>query len=141
MSLGNIYYNVVLGWSFYYLFASFTKTLPWSTCDNSWNTLYCRKAAHVYTNLDDNVTSFLLEFSRPTEGEDPEVRDTRDRYMSEVSQALGHNMSDVDLMLMNGSVLAVDPVTEYWQWVTLPPRSIGLDGVLIELHGLTIQPL
>ena len=32
-----MYYNMVLAWSFYYMFASFTSTLPWGSCDNKWN--------------------------------------------------------------------------------------------------------
>ena len=43
----NCYYNVILTWSFYYMFASFTTKLPWETCDNSWNTENCSTFAHV----------------------------------------------------------------------------------------------
>ncbi|KAK1801076.1 hypothetical protein P4O66_022782 [Electrophorus voltai] len=37
----NTYYIMVLAWGFYYLIKSFSATLPWSTCDNEWNTPSC----------------------------------------------------------------------------------------------------
>ena len=37
----NCYYNVILAWAFYYMFASFTDELPWESCDNYWNTESC----------------------------------------------------------------------------------------------------
>ena len=33
-----IYYNMIIGWSFYYLFASFTSELPWEKCRAEWAT-------------------------------------------------------------------------------------------------------
>ncbi|XP_032629403.1 sodium-dependent noradrenaline transporter [Chelonoidis abingdonii] len=35
------YYNVIIAWSLYYLFSSFTFELPWTNCGNSWNSLNC----------------------------------------------------------------------------------------------------
>ncbi|XP_052826373.1 sodium-dependent noradrenaline transporter isoform X1 [Octopus bimaculoides] len=35
------YYNIVIGWSFFYLFNSFSASLPWMTCNNEWNTKDC----------------------------------------------------------------------------------------------------
>ncbi|XP_060551998.1 sodium-dependent proline transporter-like isoform X1 [Ruditapes philippinarum] len=36
-----IYYNMIIGWSLYYLFASFTSELPWEKCDPEWATEMC----------------------------------------------------------------------------------------------------
>ncbi|KAK2180985.1 hypothetical protein NP493_418g00000 [Ridgeia piscesae] len=36
-----VYYNVVIAWSIFYLLASLNTQVPWSTCDNHWNTPEC----------------------------------------------------------------------------------------------------
>eukprot|EP00092_Neocalanus_flemingeri_P008337 GFUD01008989.1.p1 GENE.GFUD01008989.1~~GFUD01008989.1.p1 ORF type:complete len:587 (-),score=78.05 GFUD01008989.1:299-2059(-) len=36
------YYNVIMSWALFYLFSSFSSTLPWETCTNSWNSPECR---------------------------------------------------------------------------------------------------
>ena len=28
------YYNMIIAWAFFYLFSSFTSSLPWETCDD-----------------------------------------------------------------------------------------------------------
>uniref|UniRef100_A0A8C7XM29 Transporter n=1 Tax=Oryzias sinensis TaxID=183150 RepID=A0A8C7XM29_9TELE len=34
-----IYYNIIMCWTLYYLFASLKGSLPWANCRNEWNTL------------------------------------------------------------------------------------------------------
>ncbi|XP_045130389.1 sodium- and chloride-dependent glycine transporter 2-like [Portunus trituberculatus] len=54
-----IYYNIILAWTLFYTFASFTSVLPWSHCDNSFNShlcftedkaMECRNASQYYYN-------------------------------------------------------------------------------------------
>ncbi|KAK7862774.1 hypothetical protein R5R35_013837 [Gryllus longicercus] len=38
----DFYYNVIIAWALRYFFASFTSSLPWTSCGNLWNTPQCR---------------------------------------------------------------------------------------------------
>uniref|UniRef100_H2Z9K0 Transporter n=1 Tax=Ciona savignyi TaxID=51511 RepID=H2Z9K0_CIOSA len=46
-----IYYNVIIAYAFFYLFASFTSVLPWTLCNQWWN-----KAAQCGTTIPTNCT-------------------------------------------------------------------------------------
>ncbi|GIY10187.1 sodium- and chloride-dependent glycine transporter 2 [Caerostris darwini] len=73
-ALVGIYYNMILAWALFYLMSSFTTHLPWSSCDNWWNTEACRKfdtkncTAHNGTVLS-NGTCILQSEVTPTEWE------------------------------------------------------------------------
>ncbi|XP_074651903.1 sodium- and chloride-dependent taurine transporter-like [Tubulanus polymorphus] len=61
----NCYYNVILAWAFYYLFASFTSVLPWSHCNNPWNTEHCTLAFNV------SKSNLTTDAANKTAGVDP----------------------------------------------------------------------
>ncbi|XP_054271934.1 sodium-dependent serotonin transporter isoform X2 [Macrosteles quadrilineatus] len=56
-----MYYNTIIGWAVYYLFASFRSELPWTSCDNPWNTLNCTPVFDLTPN-DTSSTSPAKEF-------------------------------------------------------------------------------
>lgn len=49
----SIYYNMIIAWAFYYLFASFTSDLPWGHCDREWNTQLCSTLLTDFSGADD----------------------------------------------------------------------------------------
>ncbi|KAM7367143.1 hypothetical protein PAMP_015067 [Pampus punctatissimus] len=56
----NIYYIVVLAWVIFYLINSFQSPLPWSTCENSWNTDSCHDRISISDNPHASNWSFLF---------------------------------------------------------------------------------
>ncbi|KAL1006968.1 hypothetical protein UPYG_G00079910 [Umbra pygmaea] len=56
-----IYYNIIMCWTLYYLFASLKGSLPWANCKNEWNTLDCKDKDMLLLDRcvlhDKNITS------------------------------------------------------------------------------------
>ncbi|XP_062616275.1 sodium- and chloride-dependent glycine transporter 1-like [Saccostrea cucullata] len=47
-----LYYNVVIAWCLYYLFASMTSYLPWQDCENEWNSCKCIDKTRNFSSPD-----------------------------------------------------------------------------------------
>ncbi|KAM7422304.1 hypothetical protein PAMA_010393 [Pampus argenteus] len=54
--LVSIYYNVIVAYSLYYLFASFQSPLPWSSC-SSWADSNCSDKPKVYCNVSGDLVA------------------------------------------------------------------------------------
>ncbi|KAM9758515.1 sodium- and chloride-dependent GABA transporter 2-like isoform 2-T2 [Menidia menidia] len=54
---GSITYIVILAWALFYFFSSFSRELPWASCNNTWNTDHCMVTN--YHNATPNGTSFV----------------------------------------------------------------------------------
>jgi solute carrier family 6 amino acid transporter-like protein 5/7/9/14 len=52
-----IYYNVIIMYTLYYMFASFTAKLPWIGCGNAWNTVNCSEIVTDCLNAGGLVTN------------------------------------------------------------------------------------
>ncbi|CAH8503151.1 unnamed protein product [Schistosoma turkestanicum] len=61
--LGTLHYNTIIAWAFFYLFASFQSELPWSNCNHSWNTPYCKEiSTNNLSHVNFTMTTAAKEF-------------------------------------------------------------------------------
>ena len=57
-----VYYNVIIAWSIYFIYSSMSATLPWSTCDNLWNTIHCT-TDHYKTDLNETLLNISSNYN------------------------------------------------------------------------------
>ncbi|XP_037953166.1 sodium-dependent dopamine transporter [Teleopsis dalmanni] len=68
----DFYYNVIIAWCLRFLFASFTSDLPWTSCNNIWNTENCKPfeiqkdGKGLMGNFSDLFSNQTLLFSNET---------------------------------------------------------------------------
>ncbi|KAK2159537.1 hypothetical protein LSH36_151g05026 [Paralvinella palmiformis] len=91
-TLVSIYYNVLIGYTLFYFFASFQSPVPWSDCTNWWNTAACSLNRHAV-----NIT---------------QLEATTDSDIAAATNNMTvHNASDI--------LELVSPAQEYWEYRVL----------------------
>jgi solute carrier family 6 amino acid transporter-like protein 5/7/9/14 len=54
-----LYYNMILAWTIYYTFASFTSELPWASCGQEFNSECKTVFGHLLDILMDFCSTFV----------------------------------------------------------------------------------
>ncbi|XP_072040069.1 sodium- and chloride-dependent glycine transporter 1-like [Amphiura filiformis] len=62
-----VYYNMVIAYTLFYFFASFNKVMPWSGCDNYWNTANCTINTANDSISENGTVGFNETTTRPSE--------------------------------------------------------------------------
>ncbi|XP_063169180.1 sodium-dependent noradrenaline transporter [Candoia aspera] len=130
------YYNVIIAWSLYYLFASFSLgELPWTHCSNPWNTPNCTDPK-VNTSVFVNVSSKLKNTPAA------EFYEQRVLQLSRGIQEIGQPRWQLVLCLL---VVVIVLFFSLWKgvktsgkvvWITATLPYVVLSVLLI--HGLTL---
>lgn len=105
----NCYYNVILCWSFYYMFSSFALELPWVSCGNSWNSKYCTDFSS-----DKTESPFVQNVSSMTGFQKLFCSNETEKYYALFNDtgALRNESYQVDCV---PSHLRLDSVQEFWE--------------------------
>ncbi|XP_029615106.1 sodium- and chloride-dependent glycine transporter 2-like [Salmo trutta] len=99
-----IYYNIVMCWTLYYLFASLKGSLPWANCKNKWNTQDCK-----------DKDMLLLDSCILRDGNATSIRNTTLCLSAEV---IG-NLSKLTNITSEISKTYVSPSEEYFKYNVL----------------------
>jgi hypothetical protein len=112
------YYNVIISYSLFYLVMSFRAKLPWSSCNNEWNTPDCVVKNKTYncSYFNEVFRKFMLShlpiFTRLTIVVFPSQPQVTKRRVFLVSWAMSTIETDASLKLLKSRKKA----ERFWTW-------------------------
>lgn len=135
-----LYYNTIISWAVFFFVESFTPILPWTRCDNHWNSPGCRtidqrqamNASHLVSNLTmpapiSNATSLIKQnqYTTPTQ-------DYFEREVLQIHRSSGiHDLGDIRMPL--AIYLAIVFVCIYfaiWKGVKSTGKAVWITALL-----------
>ncbi|XP_045161496.2 sodium- and chloride-dependent glycine transporter 1-like [Mercenaria mercenaria] len=103
-----IYYTVIMAWTLYFFVMSFSATLPWSNCNNHWNTDVCYMRLSKSANSLSNISNTYINQS--------DMVFTAIANQSDLSFTTTSNQSDFILEdSTETSVTLKTPTEEFWE--------------------------
>ncbi|XP_069382828.1 sodium- and chloride-dependent glycine transporter 2 isoform X1 [Paralichthys olivaceus] len=99
-----IYYNIIMCWTLYYLFASLKGSLPWANCRNEWNTPDCKDKDMLL------LDSCILR--------DRNITSIKNSSFCLSANAVG-NLTKLLNMTVDGNKTDVSPSEEYFKYNVL----------------------
>jgi len=115
--LMNIYYIIILAWSLYFMFMSFSKQLPWAHCCNSWNTDKCSLGRMFCDVVGTNGSSLPVQSDGGLSGVEGSASQAAVGVLGAAARNASYVASDM-----------VDPAIEFWEKKVLQ-ISDGVDNM------------
>jgi len=134
-----IYYNVIISYTVFYFFSSFSSGLPWADCGNWWNSDQCSTSYVLQcdsvnlTDFDTSVASgFLTNETNGFDGAGPVYTDVVQSSVESLAALLSTNSSSLGCDAFE-SKRVVSPTTEYFNKYAL---NLAPDMELENMGGL-----
>ncbi|XP_029726543.2 sodium-dependent dopamine transporter isoform X1 [Aedes albopictus] len=140
----DFYYNVIIAWSLRFFFASFTSHLPWTLCDNAWNTILCKPfefggpnktaaatVASTVASMNGTVVNTTIALSNETVKFASAASEYFNRYILELDKSAGiHDLGTIkwDMALC---LLAVYLICYFSLW-----KGISTSGKVVWFTAL-----